>query len=452
MSPKKKATRANNAPLIPDPYLPQAGSSAYSVAHYNLDLECSLAGNRLDGQATIVARAEEKLSKVELDLTGLTVIKVSIDGKKVKKFTTKNDKLVITTPSIISEGEKFVVEVRYGGNPKPRRGQWGEVGWEELDDGVLVAGQPNGAPTWFPCNDHPSQKATYKITVSTDAGYRAMANGKLESHSRKSSREVWKYSVEHPMATYLATLQIGRYQLVDLGRSKVGAKTTAQKAAVPSSLIPAAKRAFAKQPDMISTFSKLFGPYPFPDYQVVITDDELEIPLEAQGMSIFGRNHLTTTWESQRLIAHELSHQWFGNSLTVGRWDDIWLHEGFACYAEWLWSEASGSMSAHARARRAWTVLWLQPQDVTVGDPGAKDLFDDRVYKRGALALHALRRGMGDQRFFGMLRDWTRRKAHDNVTYRQFVKHVDSHAPRGFSAKAVLKPWLFEEKLPQFRF
>ncbi|WP_271395186.1 M1 family metallopeptidase [Neomicrococcus lactis] len=452
MSPKKKATRANNAPLIPDPYLPTAGSNDYSVAHYDIELEASLAGNRLDGHAVITARAEEKLTKVELDLVGLTVMRVNVDGNKVKKFSTKNDKLVIQLPSALSVGEKFVVDVRYGGNPQPRRGKWGEVGWEELTDGVLVAGQPNGAPTWFPCNDHPSQKATYRISVSTDADYRAVANGKLVNHSRKSSREVWTYEVQHPMATYLATIQIGRYNLVDIGRTRVGAKTTVQRAAVAPSLLAATKRAFAKQPDMIAAFSKMFGPYPFTEYQVVIADDVLEIPLEAQGMSIFGRNHLTTGWESQRLIAHELSHQWFGNSLTVSRWDDIWLHEGFACYAEWLWSEASGDMDAHTRARRAWSGLWVLEQDITVGDPGPEDLFDDRVYKRGALALHALRRSLGDQRFFGMMRDWTRRKFHDNVTYRQFVKHVDSHGPRGFSAKAVLKPWLFEEKLPPFRF
>ncbi|GAA2556052.1 aminopeptidase N [Neomicrococcus aestuarii] len=452
MSPKKKATRAHNVPLIPDPYLPSAGSNAYTVAHYALELECSLAGNRLDGRAVIVARAEEKLSKIELDLAGLSVIKVAVDGKKIKKFTHKNDKLVIHVPSSLSEGEKFEIDIRYGGNPKPRRGTWGEVGWEELTDGILVAGQPDGAPTWFPCNDHPSQKATYRITIATDTGYRAIANGKLIDHSRKSSREVWSYEVHQPMATYLATLQIGRYEVVNLGRSKVGAKTTQQYAAVSPGLTSAAKRAFAKQTDMVTAFSKFFGPYPFPNYQVVVADDNLEIPLEAQGMSIFGKNHLTTGWESQRLIAHELSHQWFGNSLTVGRWDDIWLHEGFACYAEWLWSEASGSTNAHGRAHRAWSALWLQSQNITVGDPGPKDLFDDRVYKRGALALHALRRTMGDQRFFGMLRDWTRRKAHDNVTYRQFVKHVDSHGPRGYSAKAVLKPWLFEEKLPPFRF
>ena len=157
---------------------------------------------------------------------------------------------------------------------------------------------------------------------------------------------------------------------------------------------------------MLDYFETVFGPYPFEDYQVVVHEDELEIPLEAQALSIFGVNHLQG---NERLIAHELAHQWFGNSLGIAQWEDIWLNEGFACYAEWLWADVSGQMPIDASVRTHYAKL--TPMGFTLKDPGARDMFDDRVYKRGAITLHALRRKAGDPAFFAAVRDYTARAA-----------------------------------------
>ena len=197
---------------------------------------------------------------------------------------------------------------------------------------------------------------------------------------------------------------------------------------------------------MLEVFQQLFGPYPFAGYTAVVTDDDLEIPLEAQGLSIFGANHVDGQSGSERLVAHELAHQWFGNSLTVDRWQDIWLHEGFACYAEWLWAERADGRPAATAAREAWERLAGLPQDLVLGDPGPDLMFDDRLYKRGALLLHALRVTVGDDCFFDLLRGWTAAHRHGSVSTEMFMAHVAERA--GAPAAEALVAWLDEPALP----
>ena len=200
----------------PDPYLPGHGTDAYRVTRYELELDYKLSSNRLTGRAVVHAVTQRPTSAIVLDLTGLRATKIQLSGRRVRKFSQRADQLVVVPDAGLLPGEEFTLDIRYEGNPTPRRGLWGEVGWEELTDGVLVAGQPNGAPSWFPCNDHPLDKASYRISVTTDANYRAVCNGILIAHTGRSSRETWVYEQSEPMATYLATVQIGRYELLTL--------------------------------------------------------------------------------------------------------------------------------------------------------------------------------------------------------------------------------------------
>jgi aminopeptidase len=243
------------------------------------------------------------------------------------------------------------------------------------------------------------------------------------------------------MATYLATVQIGRYHEQVLTTTPVPIIAVRSQA-----LAERVDVALARQAEMMVLFTRLFGPYPFGQYTVVVTDDALEIPLEAQGLATFGANFATAQWGSQRLVAHELAHQWFGNSLTLRTWRDIWLHEGFACYSEWLWSEESGGRTAGQHATTHWDRLARLPQDVILTDPGPERMFDDRVYKRGALALHALRLTVGDRLFFELVRTWADRHAHGTVTTAMFLAHVQEGSSS--HAAAALDPWLFAAPLP----
>jgi len=419
-----------------DPYLPGRVEGGIAVDRYELELDYRVATNRLAGRAVVHARATRAGDRISLDLQGLRVSQVLIDGARPERWAHRAGRIVVWLRREVPVGTPLLVEVRYSGQPGPARGPWGEVGWEELEDGLIVAGQPDGAPTWFPCHDSPADKAAFRITVTAEAGYEVVANGSLVSRTPRAGRVRWVYDQPEPMAPYLATLQIGRYVRLSIGGDVL----------VPARLRAAAMFDLARQPAMMALFEDRFGPYPFAGYTVVVTDDALEIPLEAQGLSVFGANHLDGRRGAERLVAHELAHQWFGNSLTVGRWRDIWLHEGFACYAEWLWSEASGGRTAHEQARAAHARLAVLPQDLLLGDPGPQGMFDDRLYKRGALTLHALRLTVGDTEFFDVLRTWCTRYRHGTVSTEQFAACATQVTGRDVTP--LLDGWLHRFALP----
>ncbi|RMI09276.1 M1 family metallopeptidase [Cellulomonas triticagri] len=433
-----------SVPAGVDPYLPDRAPSGLDVDRYDLELDYRVTTNRLDGVARVHARAAADTDRVSLDLVGLRVSRVLVDGKRPGRYAQRQGRLDITLARPVRAGERLTVEVHYAGAPGPRRGPWGEVGWEELTDGVLVAGQPDGAPSWFPCDDRPGAKAAFHLVLTCEAGYEVVTNGVLVSARPRASRVRWEFDQPEPTAPYLATVQIGRYERTPLVAATGG--TVPQDVVAPPRLRAAWAHDLARQPQMMTLFVDRFGPYPFPRYDVVVTDDPLEIPLEAHGLSVFGANHVDGRRGSERLVAHELAHQWFGNSLTAATWQDIWLHEGFACYAEWLWEEEAGGRTADAQARAVRTRLRGLPQDLVIGDPGRDAMFDDRLYKRGALTVHALRLEVGDDAFFDLLRAWTARHRHGSVSTGAFARCVADVT--GLSPEPLLDAWVDSAPLP----
>lgn len=428
-----------------DPYTPDSGTSEVRVTHYDVDLDYDIVPNTLRARAVLSAHVLEPCGEVSLDLVGLTVTRVLVNGRD-HSFTQSKAKLMIAVPHGLSEADALTVEIHYSGTPQPTSGTWGDIGWEELSDGVLVAGQPTGAATWFPCNDHPSQKATFRVSVLVDSDYTALSNGALTDVRRMGGRTRWTWESREPVATYLATVQVGQYRRGPVESGPYPPSRVPLELACGKHQWREAQRAFSAQHAMMGVFERCFGPYPFDSYTVVVTDDELEIPLESQPLSVFGANHVSGEWDAERLVAHELAHQWFGNSLTPRSWSEIWLNEGFAHYAEWLWSEGSGRPTAHEHAVRQHADLAERKQKLVIADPGPKKMFDDRVYVRGALTLHALRLHAGDADFFQVLRQWTARNHCGNVSTAEFLALASEVC--GYGVEPVLHDWLFEKKLP----
>jgi alanyl aminopeptidase len=305
----------------------------------------------------------------------------------------------------------------------------------------------------FPCFDEPSYKIPWQVTLRVPRGAVALSNGAVTATRQDGDRDVVSFAETPALPSYLVAFAVGPFDLVDVGPS--GRNRTPTRLAVPRGR--AADTAWAREstPRLLSLLEDYFD-RPYPHAKL----DQVAIPgagfaMEHPGLVTYGQSYMVRPageetiasrqgWAS--LAAHELAHQWFGNSLTVRSWRDIWLHEGFACYAEWLWSEESGGRPADAHAQQHWRRLARLPQELILADPGPDLMFDDRVYKRGALVLHALRLTLGDETFFEMLRAWVGANAYGTVTTGMFVAHVQQHAGRPVGG--LLDPWLFAGPLP----
>ena len=436
MSPRTKAGT--------DPYFPANGDPSYRVHRYELTLDYRPGPNRLAGTARLNAIAgRSALPEFLLNLADFRVGRVRVDGK-APHYSHRGGRLRIRPAKPIRAGAAFTVEVHWSGNPRPVNSPWGGLGWEELQDGALVASQPVGAPSWYPCNDRPADKASYQIAVTTPSAYSVVAGGRLLTRTTKASTTTWVYEQPAPTSSYLVGLSVGKYQTVLLGDPGPGG--VPQAGHIPAHLLPEFSRDFARQPAMMDLFQELFGPYPFGEYAVVVADEELDVPVEAQGLSLFGVNHVDGARSSERLVAHELAHQWFGNSVTIADWRHIWLNEGFAKYAEWLWSERSGGRGAQELAAVAHRKLAGLPQDLRLADPGRKLMFDDRLYERGGLTVHAVRCALGDEAFFRMLRGWASVYRGGVVTTSAFMAHATRFASAPLDD--LFRAWLDETALP----
>ncbi|WP_438485750.1 M1 family metallopeptidase [Streptomyces sp. S186] len=404
------------APGIGDPYFPGLGNGGYRPLHYDLGVSYHPDSGRLDGRTTLTARATQNLSAFDLDLQKLTVDRVLVDGHRAG-FSRTGDELVVRPGRPLARGARFKVTVVYHGVPQPLGGPivfGSKYGWMKTKDGVFVACEPNAASTWFPSSDHPDEKATYDIRIDAPKGLTGVSNGRLissgESHGRSWSH--WRES--RPMAPYLATATIGKFD-VRTGTTPGG--TPIYVATDPT--LPTGKvDVYGVTAAATDYWSKVFGPYPFEETGAIVDDmPEAGFSLEVQSKPVYSAVRNETT------IVHELAHQWFGDSVSVKRWKDIWLNEGFATYAQWLWAEHKGTATAHDSFRKAYQHI---PADdpfwkIKVSDPQRDTMFSDAVYERGAMTLQALRERIGDKAFFKLLPTWTAQHRYGNADTAEFI-------------------------------
>jgi aminopeptidase N len=431
-----------------DPYYPLDGNGGYDVRHYRLDLRYDPATDVLDGVATVEARATQNLSRFNLDLEGLTVRSAEVDGRPAA-WTREGGELIVTPARGLRDGRRFTTTISYGGVPETLD-EFGASGFFHTDDGAVIAGQPHVADTWFPVNDHPTDRAAYTFRIAVPAGLEAVANGVLEQQRTRGGWTTWTWDAEEPMASYLATVCVGEFDLRSYRRDGIRFVDAVDPDLSASPLGPAVDAAFAGQDEMLDFVSELFGRYPFSAAGGIVDDlPELEFSLENQTRPIYQVGIFTDPLETQLTFVHEIAHQWVGDSLTIAQWRHLWLNEGFATYVEWLWMDREGI----ATAQELFDLFYgLFPPDdafwsTVVGDPGPDHLFDFAVYARGAMTLHQLRLAVGDRDFFRILHRWTSRNAGETVTTDEFVELAERIS--GTDLDDLFETWLFTPGRPE---
>jgi len=429
---------APGASGLGDPYFPRAGNGGYDVRHYDLTLDFTPATDRLVATARITAEATENLSRFNLDYSGPRIRGVWVNGEPAK-HRRDGQELIITPPHGLPEGETFTVRVSYAGRPTALRSKaLGRAGWIHTRDGAVTLGQPTAARTWFPVNDHPSDKATYAFHITTPTGVTALANGERDKRIRtRNGRTTVTWRMRRPMASYLAMVAIGRYQVKE-GRIGRLPNLTAYDPAYRLGAYGLHKTT-AKA---VAWATKLFGPYPFDSTGGIVDGLDVEYALETQSRPVYD------LYADEETIVHELAHQWFGDSVTPRTWRDIWLSEGFATYAEWLWAERHGGPSAaktfagHYK-EKASSRFWK----LKTGDPGRDGMFAyEAVYLRGAMTLHALRRRVGDETFFALLRAWAAAHRHGNADTADFIALAERMS--GERLGDLFDAWLYTARKP----
>lgn len=430
---------------IGDPYYPGLGNGGYDVARYVLDLEWDPQDAFLDGRATIEATATQDLSSFNLDLLGMEVTAITIDGVEAT-FAHEAAELTITPADPLGEGTDFVAVIDYSGRPM-RIDPLADIpigGWYFVNGTAFVLSEPGGNFAWHPVNDHPLDKALFRVEVTAPADLTVASGGILVDVSDEGDgTRTWIYEPPDPMAPYLLPLAIGDLELIDEGE----ASGIPIRNAIDRDLLDR-QDSFARTPRMMEVFIDLFGPYPFDAYGVLVVDAVLGGALEQQTLSIFGQDFLRSGRDFDDVVAHELAHQWFGNHVTLGAWEDIWLNEGFATYAQYLYFEAIDAEydidAEIERIRRFDQTLLSLP---VPGDPGPDQLFATSVYFRGALTLHALRRTIGDEAFFASITEYVDRFGGANVTTEDYQSVVEEVS--GQDLDDFFQAWLLDPALPE---
>jgi aminopeptidase N len=429
-----------------DSLYPELGSADLDVQTYDVRLSYDPSTREIEGSVTITAAINGIVDELVLDADELEVESVRVDGTAAE-FEQAEGNLLIDPrapigPAPASDAVKITVSYRDEASAGGGGGLSAE-GWFATDDGSFVLNEPDGAHTWLPSNDHPSDKATWRFEVSVPHGTAAIANGHLVDQREGSLQDTWVWEQREPMATYLIQLLTGDYEVLDGGRAGDTPLVNAVLRGDEERMPPY----FDLTDDQIAYFEPLFGPYPLDLYGLAFTDSFSGLAMETQGRALFSRDDFTAASPGlvqHLLLAHELAHMWFGDAVTPADWSDLWLNESFATYGQWLWLDHAQLWDLDAQAEE--NLHRRQERTEPTGEPTRGNLFGYERYDGGAVVLHALRRELGDATFFELLQRWVADNDGTSRTTEDFIALAEEVADRQLDD--FFDEWLFADAVP----
>ncbi|NLD77290.1 MAG: M1 family metallopeptidase [Acidimicrobiales bacterium] len=421
---------------VPDETFSGLGDPRVDVVHYDLQVAADPGVDTITGAATIslASVTEVPLAEFTLDLVALDVATVVVDDEEAT-FDHTDGELTIRPAEPLPSLEVVEVVVEYAGTPRPRyfEALASEIGWQRDDDGGwFTLSEPHGTSTWAPVSDHPADKATWRISLSTPAGTTGVANGRLVEQIEDGDRTSWVWEQDRPMATYLALVAVGHYDLV----RRTAADGTELVFAFPTSLSGDLRAGFDEFEQILAFFTSEFGPYPDDDAGAIVIPTNLALALETQTRPTFSRDWLRPG--EVTALAHEIAHEWFGNAVTPEEWTDLWLNEGFATYADLMWIAHSTGTDLTRLVDDDENRMF--GSDLAPYSASAASQFDAAVYGNGARALHALRLEVGDDTFRSIVRRWFAERSGQVVTTADFVELAEAESGRDL--EAFFQQWL----------
>ena len=409
------------------------------VLHYDISLDIDYLKKNIESTVAITLVMTEVSNELSLDLSeDMQIKELTVDGKKAE-FSRESDKVRINSSKF--EKDTAIVKIRYEGNPSRRQNFFfGRINSLPV---IYTLNEPENARDWLICNDIPEDKATLSFAITNDSAFTSVSTGKLDSvvSPAGSAKRTFYWSTGYPIATYLISFFSSKYVSEYGTYDGISGKTLDlsiygfpwQKGKL--------KRILDDHKDFIKVMEQYFGEYPFQSekYSVVAFLWQMGA-MEYQTASGFGSGFIDNYPSNMNIFVHELGHQWFGNSVSPLTWKDIWLNEGFATFAEWLYLEESGRNEGQDYLGRA-----LKQEKMPHFFPGPiyapEEIFSSGVYIKGAWVLRMLRHELGDELFFRFLKEYYNTYKFSNADTKGLVELVNEISGRNFDD--FFDQWIF---------